>query len=88
MQVKRTVGEKGQVVLPKDIRDYVGIRPGSEVIFEVRGKEIVVTPQKGGKEFVEDFCNIPNKLRKSLDTKKIKEIMKEQYEGEYALHRR
>jgi len=83
MQIKRTVGEKGQVVLPKDIRDYVGIKPGSEVIFEVRGKEIVVRPQKSGKEFVEDFCNVPKNLRKNITVKDIKKILEEQYEEEY-----
>ena len=83
MQIKRTVGEKGQVVLPKDIRDYVGIKPGSEVIFEVRGKEIVVMPQKSGKEFVEDFCNVPKNLRKNITVKDIKKILEEQYEEEY-----
>lgn len=80
MQMRRTVGEKGQVVLPKDIRDYIGIRPGSEVVFEVKDKEIIIRLQESGKEFVEDFCNVPNKLRKPLDAKKIKKILEEQYE--------
>ncbi len=86
MEMKREVGEKGQVVLPKDIRDYIGIKPGSKVVFEVRGKEIVIKPEKSGKEFVEDFCNVPKKLRKSLDIKKIKKILDEQYEEEYGIH--
>lgn len=87
MQMKRTVGEKGQVVLPKDIRDYVGIKPGSQVTFEVRGDEIVIRPQKSGKEFLEDFLNVP-KLKKPLTIKDIKKILDEQYEEEYDVHRR
>jgi len=83
MQIIRTVGEKGQVVIPKDIRDHAGIKPGSEVVFEVKEKEIIIKPQKSGKEFVEDFCNVPNKLRKNIDIKKIKKILDEQYEEEY-----
>ena len=35
MNIKRVMGEKGQVVVPKDIREHLGIRPGSEVVFEV-----------------------------------------------------
>ena len=78
MEMKREVGEKGQIVLPKDIRDYVGIKPGSKVIFEVRGKEIIIKAEKTGREFVEDFCNVPKKVK--LDIKKIKKILEEQYE--------
>lgn len=88
MRMRRTVGEKGQVVLPKDIREYLSIKPGSEVVFEVRDKEVVIRPQKSPEEFVEDFCNVPKHLRKPLDAKKIKKILDEQYEEEYALHRR
>lgn len=86
MQMKRTVGEKGQVVVPKDIREYIGIKPGSEVIFEVRGKEVVLKLQKSGKEFVEDFCNVPKKLRKNITIKDIKKMLDEQYGEEYDIH--
>jgi AbrB family looped-hinge helix DNA binding protein len=34
------VGAKGQVVIPKDIRDEIGIEPGDVVIFEVLGTEV------------------------------------------------
>ncbi len=80
MNIKRSVGEKGQVVLPKDIRDYVGIKPGSEVFFEVRGKEIIIKPSADPKQFVEDFCSIRKMVKKRLDTKAIKKILDEQYE--------
>jgi antitoxin PrlF len=36
------VGEKGQVVIPKAIRDVVGIEPGDEVDFELRDGEVVL----------------------------------------------
>ena len=34
------VGAKGQVVIPKAIRDEIGIEPGDEVVFEPDGKEV------------------------------------------------
>ena len=34
------VGAKGQVVIPKAIRDQIGIEPGDEVAFEAEGKDI------------------------------------------------
>jgi AbrB family looped-hinge helix DNA binding protein len=36
------VGTKGQVVIPKAIRDSIGIEPGDEVIFEPDGKDVRV----------------------------------------------
>jgi AbrB family looped-hinge helix DNA binding protein len=36
---------KGQVTVPKSIRDYLGLKPGSPVIFErVPGGEVVLRP--------------------------------------------
>ena len=36
----RKVGVKGQVVIPKAIRDRIGIRPGDEVAFDSDGEEV------------------------------------------------
>jgi AbrB family looped-hinge helix DNA binding protein len=36
------VGTKGQVVIPKAIRDEIGIKPGDEVTFEPDGTEVRV----------------------------------------------
>lgn len=36
------VGIKGQVVIPKAIRDEIGIKPGDEVMFEPDGRDVRV----------------------------------------------
>lgn len=36
------VGIKGQVVIPKAIRDEIGIKPGDEVVFEPDGRDVRV----------------------------------------------
>ena len=38
------VGVKGQVVIPKEIRDAVGLQPGTEVDFERDGGAVRVLP--------------------------------------------
>jgi AbrB family looped-hinge helix DNA binding protein len=39
------IGAKGQVVIPKSLRDRVRLQPGDVVDFELRGKEIVLVAQ-------------------------------------------
>lgn len=36
------MGAKGQVVIPKAIRDHLGFRPGDEVMFEADGRDVRV----------------------------------------------
>ena len=38
------VTEKGQVTIPKHIRQAAGVAPGSEVTFSLEGSRIVITP--------------------------------------------
>ncbi|HEU4849738.1 MAG TPA: AbrB/MazE/SpoVT family DNA-binding domain-containing protein [Terrimesophilobacter sp.] len=37
-----TVGAKGQVVIPKQLRDALKIQPGQEVVFERRGEDVLL----------------------------------------------
>lgn len=38
---------KGQVTIPQDIRERLGLLPHTEVDFEVRGEVVVVTKARG-----------------------------------------
>jgi AbrB family looped-hinge helix DNA binding protein len=40
------MGAKGQVVIPKDIRDKVGLHPGTEVDVAAQGREVIVTAHR------------------------------------------
>lgn len=40
-----TLSPKGQVTIPKEMRDMLGLRPGDQVIYSVIDGEIVVTPK-------------------------------------------
>jgi AbrB family looped-hinge helix DNA binding protein len=70
----RVVGKKGQVTIPKEIRERFGLKDGSKVSFEVKEDEIVIKPEKSGKDFVEEWCSIvKNKLDKPIDLRRLKE---------------
>ena len=77
MIIKREIGKKGQVVIPQDIRDYLGLNIGVKIIFEVRNDEIIIKKEEPHK-IVEDFFNTP-KIKKKISVKELKKIYGEQY---------
>lgn len=76
MIIKRKVGPKGQVVIPKDARELLHIKPGSEILMEILEDEIVIRPSTDSKEFLQKFTKTPKKLDEKIDYKKI---LDEQY---------
>lgn len=81
MELERTVSDKGQIVIPEDIRRRLGLKPGSEVVFDMHDDVVIMRPKKSAEEIVEEFCNLPGKSKlKRLNPKKLKRIMDEEYE--------
>lgn len=79
MEIKREIGEKGQVVIPKDIREYLGLSRGNKVVFEVRNKEVILKQEDNPDKFLKDFFNIP-KIKRKISVKELKKVYEEQYE--------
>ncbi|MEM1997911.1 MAG: AbrB/MazE/SpoVT family DNA-binding domain-containing protein [Candidatus Bathyarchaeia archaeon] len=74
MEIRRRMGRKGQLVIPKIIREFLGVGPGDEVIMEVRGKEVLIKPKIDPVKFVEDFCSSEGKkLTEKIDLERILE---------------
>ena len=72
MRVPRKIGPKGQIVIPKIIREYLGVKPGDTVILEVREGEIVIVPGTDPREFVEGFCSVvKDKLTEKIDLERL-----------------
>lgn len=44
--LKTVVSKKGQVVIPKKIRDTLGLSPGTVLRVEVEGKRVILEPLK------------------------------------------
>ena len=74
-----TVGPKGQIVIPKDIRDKIGIKEYSEVIVDTVGDTVIIKKLKPASvTYVDHYCTTySKKLTRRVDIKKITE---EQYE--------
>lgn len=46
----RRVGPKGQVVIPKEMRDRLGIKPGDEVNFQEDAGSVKVIPVRDARD--------------------------------------
>ncbi len=79
MELERTISIKGQIVIPKDARKKAGIKPGTKVTFEVEDDKIIIKRKLTAKEIVEDFADVPKKI-KGLDIAKIKKLLDDEYE--------
>ncbi len=73
--MRRPIGEKGQVVIPKDIRKLLNLK--KEVIFEVGDNGVTMKPEQTPEDFLKDFLDVP-KVKRSKKT--IKEMILEQYD--------
>ena len=82
MEKKTTVGPKGQVVIPKEIRDKIGIKEYSEVIVNIIDDSVIIKKLKPESvTYVDYYCTTySKKLTKKIDVKKIAE---EQYERNF-----
>ena len=51
--LKTRLGAKAQVVVPKPVRDLLGLKPGDEFAFEIEGREVRVVrlPPSGDDPF-------------------------------------
>ncbi len=79
MIIKREIGEKGTIVIPKDIREHLGLNIGVNITFRVEGDEVIIKKEEDGESFLKNFLNVP-KINRKIDVKELKKIYEEQYE--------
>jgi AbrB family looped-hinge helix DNA binding protein len=84
MEKKMKIGPKGQVVIPKDIRDITGIKENTEVIVSLKGDKIII---KTAKPLTESYSKyyISTYSKKLKDYIDINKILDEEY-GRNILH--
>lgn len=73
MKSKMKVGEKGQVVIPKELRDRVGIKEGAEVTVKLKDGEVVIRRVRPPtSSYVEYFASTySKKLRNEVNVKRL-----------------
>ncbi len=77
--MKRKLGSKGQVVVPKEIRERLGLEEGSTLTFEVSGDTILLRPEPTPEEAVQRFLSV--KGRKRLKLVDWKSILDDEYKA-------
>ncbi len=76
MILKKKLGPKGQLLIPKDLRNFIGIKPGGTVLLEVVDDYIKIKANDSQNNFLNDFVKSNKKYKNKKD---IKKIIEEQY---------
>ena len=78
---KRTkIGAKGQIVIPKAIRDKLSIKEYSEVLIDLRSKEVIISRLAPISVSFTDFfiSTYVKKLKRKVD---LKRVLDDEYGG-------
>lgn len=57
--VEAKINEKGQLLIPKILRDSYGLKPGSSAILSEEGNSLVIKPKKSMAEFAKFLDSLP-----------------------------
>jgi AbrB family looped-hinge helix DNA binding protein len=83
IEFERKIGPKGQVVIPKEIRRIVGIKPESKVFVSLEDEKVIIKPKK---ESLKDFLNIiPPEKRKKIKIKDFDEWYEKELEEKWRM---
>ncbi|NMX21905.1 hypothetical protein C5S30_05640 [ANME-1 cluster archaeon GoMg4] len=79
--MKAKLDEESRVVIPRNIRDELGIKPKDEVVLEKVEDKVVISKSLSPEEFLEEAHSLAEDIRRT----KIREInplkIKEMWEG-------
>jgi len=75
-----TMTSKGQVTVPKRLRDYLGLKPGAEVEFELRPEgEVVVRParpSRARRRAPSRFAKLRGTLKTGMTTDELMRLLR------------
>lgn len=74
--ISKNVLAKGQIVIPKTIRDLLGINVGDEIIIDVENEKIVLSKKQN---IVEIFLDVCKRSSGKISMKEIKSELETRY---------
>jgi len=81
LEVRATINESGRVVLPKQLREALGIAPGDELIFSSDGETFSIETQKQralrAQEYISKLIATDGSIVDELIADRRKESLKE-----------
>ena len=69
-----TVDNKGRVLIPKEVRDKVGLRAGGRARLKIEKEKIIIMPPISPEEFVKEMEGCIREGTPNLDPLKLKKI--------------
>ena len=79
--IATTITKKGQVTIPKEIREALGLKERDKMVFTLRGSEIMMRPLRGT---ILDLRGTVNPKKRPEDFPKIREAVKRDRAGNVA----
>ncbi|MEE9151153.1 MAG: AbrB/MazE/SpoVT family DNA-binding domain-containing protein [Thermoplasmata archaeon] len=76
--ISKKVLAKGQVVIPKAIRDLLGINEGDEVVIGIEKEKIILSKKQ---DAFDVFLEVSERKAKKISIKDIKKELEARYEG-------
>ncbi len=73
-EVEVLVDGKGRVLIPKEIRDKIGLQPGSKARMKIEKELIVIMPPISPEEFIEEMEGCIKTGTPDVDPLKLKEM--------------
>lgn len=72
-----SLSTKGQIIIPKRIREALGLRPGAKIIVELEGNKVILKPVQGdiAQRLYGKYRDLD--LLKDLEEEHVREIERE-----------
>ncbi|MGB9896037.1 MAG: AbrB/MazE/SpoVT family DNA-binding domain-containing protein [Thermoproteota archaeon] len=74
MTTEVTVDHKGRILIPKEIREKIGLKAGRRVKIKVDKEKVVVIPLISPEEFIEEMEGCIKEGTPTLDPLKLKKM--------------